>query len=182
MVISDKRYTISDYEQYIATHPDSLFELIEGRIVEKLTSEEHGRIVINIGSELRFWCKQNQIQGHYSTESSHRLTENDYNERRPDVSFRYTEESVSNKSAIYGMPDFAVEVKSTGNTYEGLREKAQFYIDNGSRLVWLVYPSRRIVEVYFNDGSSELFRDEHILSGDDILPNFQMTVSDIFDT
>lgn len=99
----------------------------------------------------------------------------------PDVSFRFTDEAVSSESAIYTMPDFAVEVKSIGNTYEGLREKAKFYLANGTRLVWLVYPQRRIVEVYFADGSSELFHDEHKLVGGDVLPNFEMQVADIFD-
>lgn len=181
MVVSDKTQTIKDYEQFITAHPDTIFELIDGRIVEKMTSEEHGKIVINIGSELRFWQKQNHIEGHYSTESSHRLAEDDHNERRPDVSFRYTDDRVSNKTALYSMPDFAVEVKSVGNSYEGLREKARFYLANGTRLVWLVYPSRQIVEVYFSDGSSELFQGEHTLSGGDVLPHFEMKVADIFD-
>jgi Uma2 family endonuclease len=49
-----------------------------------------------------------------------------------------------------------VEVKSSKNGYDELREKARFYLANGARLVWLVYPTRQIVEVYFADGSSEL--------------------------
>ena len=181
MLISEQLFTIEEYEAFVATHPERLFELIDGRIVEKVTSEEHGKIVINIGSELRFWQKQNKIKGHYSTESSHRLSEDEHNERRPDVSFRFTEDGVSNKSAVYTMPDFAVEVKSTGNTYDGLREKAKFYLANGTKLVWLVYPTRRIVEVYFADGSSELFQTEHSLSGGDVLAHFEMKVIDIFE-
>ncbi|MGB7340984.1 MAG: hypothetical protein WBC91_18950 [Phototrophicaceae bacterium] len=43
------------------------------------------------------------------------------------------------------------------------------------------YPTRQIVEVYFADGTSELFTTEHTLSGGDVLPNFQMAVGDIFD-
>ena len=181
MLISEQLFTIKEYEAFVATHPERLFELIDGRIVEKVTSEEHGKIVINIGSELRFWQKKNKIKGHYSTESSHRNSEDEHNERRPDVSFRFTDELVSKESAVYTMPDFAVEVKSTGNTYEELREKAKFYLANGTKLVWLVYPTRRIVEIYFEDGSSELFQTEHSLSGGDVLPGFEMKVTDIFE-
>jgi Uma2 family endonuclease len=181
MVISDKTYTITEFEEYAATHADLLLELIDGRIVEKVTSEEHGKIVINIGSELRLWQKRTGIKGHYSTESSHRLPDNISNERRPDVSFRVTDDKVSNKGKLYEMPDFAVEVKSINNSYDELREKAKFYIANGTCLVWLVYPTRRIVEVYFADGTSELFKEEHTLSGGDVLPEFEVKVSDIFD-
>lgn len=181
MSISEKLYTIEDYEAFAEAHPEQLLELLNGRIVDKVTSEKHGKIVINIGSELRIWQKKNKINGHYSTESSHRVSEDEHNERRPDVSFRYTDDDVSQKSAVYTMPDFAVEVKSLGNTYIGLREKAEFYIKHETRLVWLVYPARQIVEVYFADGSSELFTMEHTLSGGDVLPEFEMPVKEIFE-
>jgi len=181
MVISEKIYTIEEYEAYAAAHPDQLLELIDGRIVEKVTSEEHGKIVINIGSELRLWSKRTGHPGHYSTESSHRRPEDEKNVRRPDVSYRVTDEDVSSASALDTMPDFAVEVKSSSNSYEELREKARFYLANGSRLVWLVYPTRLIVEVYFADGSSELYKEEDTLSGGEVLPGFEMAVSDIFD-
>lgn len=181
MIISEKIYTLAEYEEYAAAHPDKLLELIDGRIVEKVTSEEHGKIVITIGSELRAWKKWTGIQGYFSTESSHRVQEDQKNERRPDVSFRKTDGKVSKASALYEMPDFAVEVKSTGNSYDELREKAKFYLGSGTKLVWLVYPERRIVEVYFEDGSSELFKEEHTLSGGDVLPDFEMKVSDVFE-
>jgi Uma2 family endonuclease len=71
-------------------------------------------------------------------------------------------------------------VKSRRNTYEELRDKARFSLANGSHLVWLIYPSRRIVKVYYADGSSELFTEEHTLSGGKVLPGFEMTVTEIF--
>lgn len=79
------------------------------------------------------------------------------------------------------MPDFAVEVKSRRKAYDQLREKARFYITNGTRLVWLVYPAKRIVEVYFADGSSELFQADDTLSGGEMLAGFSMRVDDVFD-
>lgn len=36
MVVSDKTYTVDEFEAYAAAHPDFLLELIDGRIVEKL--------------------------------------------------------------------------------------------------------------------------------------------------
>lgn len=170
-----------EYEEYAAAHPNKLLELIDGKIVEKVTSEEHGNIIITIGSELRSWKKRTGVKGHFSTESSHRIQKSQKDERRPDVSFRYTNDSVSSATALYKMPDFAVEVKSIGNDYDELRDKARFYLANGTRLVWLVYPTRHIAEVYFEDGSSELFKEDHTLSGEDVLPEFEMTVADIFD-
>lgn len=181
MLLQEQLYTIEEFESYVDAHPELVLELINGRIVEKVTSEEHGKIVINIGTAIRLWQKKVGIKGHYSTEATHRLPNSKENGRRPDFSFRLTDEQVSKATAIYQMPDFAVEVKSLKNSYDELREKARFYLANGSRLVWLVYPSRRIVEVYFADTTSELYKDGDTLSGGDILADFEIEVSEIFD-
>ena len=125
--------------------------------------------------------KQTGVKGHFSTESSYRIQKNQKDERRPDVSFRYTDNPVSSEAALYEMPDFAVEVKSTGNNYKELRDKAKFYLANGTRLVWLVYPEQRIVEVYFEDGAVDIFTEENELSGGDVLPKFRMFVTEIFE-
>jgi Uma2 family endonuclease len=181
MLVHEQMYTIEEFEAFVAAHPEQVFELINGRIVEKVTSEEHGYIVLKIGNALLNWRKAKGIKGIPSTEATHRLPDDKENERRPDVSFRLTTEKVSKATALYQMPDFAVEVKSLKNTYDELREKARFYLANGSRLVWLVYPNRRIVEVYFANGTSELYKDDESLSGEDVLPDFEMEVSEIFD-
>ncbi|MEO1288091.1 MAG: Uma2 family endonuclease [Chloroflexota bacterium] len=181
MAISEKLYTITDYEAFAEAHPDAVLELINGQIVNKLGTELRGYLMVNIASCIVEWKKRHDAKGHPTITTSHRLNNDKYNERRPDVSFRYTDDDVSQKSAVYTMPDFAVEVKSLGNTYVGLREKAEFYIGHGTRLVWLVYPARQIVEVYFADGSSELFTMEHTLSGGDVLPEFEMAVKEIFE-
>lgn len=180
MLVSEKIYTLDEFDEYVAEHPNAILELMDGRIVEKVTTEEHGSIILRIGAALLTWQSQSQVKGHASTEPTLRLPDDDKNSRRPDVSFRLTDDSVSTASALYTMPDFAVEVKSRSNSYEELREKARFFLANGSRLVWLIYPSRRIVEVHYADGSSELFTEEHTLSGGDVLPGFAMAVAEIF--
>lgn len=52
MAISAKLYTVSKYEAYAEQFPEQLFELIDGRIIEKVTSEEHGLIVLICPIEL----------------------------------------------------------------------------------------------------------------------------------
>ena len=179
MVINEKRYTIAEYDAFAASHPDALFELVNGRIVEKVVGRKHGKIVLKIGSKLVAWCEENKIEGHYGTEVHHRIENDESHKLMPDVSFSFGAED-DDVEVVVGMPDFAVEVKSPGNSYAELREKAEIYIANGSRLVWLVYPTRSIVEVYFADATSELFDKDQKLSGGDVLPNFKMTVQEIF--
>lgn len=180
MVISERTYTITEFDTYAEQYPERLLELIDGRIVEKVVGLKHGKIVLKIGARLVVWVEKNNIRGHYATEVHHRIEADDSHKLMPDVSFSYSEEEADSGTVI-GLPDFAVEVKSPGNSYDELRDKARIYIANETRLVWLVYPARSIVEVYFADGSSELFDKDSKLSGGEVLANFEMTVSDIFD-
>src|SRR5574339_35286 len=94
MVISEKTYTLAEFKEYAARHPDRVLELINGRIVEEINTEEHGAIAGNIGAELRDWKKSKNIKGYYSVETSVELEHDDRNFRQPDVSFRLTDEEI----------------------------------------------------------------------------------------
>jgi Uma2 family endonuclease len=181
MVISEKTYTLAEFKDYAAQHPDRVVELINGRIVEEVTTEEHGIIAANIVGELRIWKKSHNIKGYYSVETSVELADDDKNFRQPDVCFRFTDEAASTKSTLDTVPDFCAEVRSPTNSPKELREKAEYFIANGARLVWLVHPRSRAVEVYYADGSYDIFTEENVLSGGDVLPGFEMLVRDIFD-
>lgn len=78
------------------------------------------------------------------------------------------------------MPDLAVEVKSPNNTYIQLREKADFYIAHGCKMVWLVYPEKQLVEVYRAEHDIDILTAEETLLGYDVLPDFELLVSEIF--
>jgi len=47
--------------------------------------------------------------------------------------------------------------------------------------VWLIYPEKRLVEVYRHDADSALLTADDTLQGDDVLPNFALSVHEIFD-
>ena len=180
MAISEKLYTWQEFEAIVQNYPDRLLELIDGRIAEKVTNEKHGKIASNILVQIVLWAKRTKAKGHYGVDNSYRIPGDDKNERCPDVSFRYSEEDVS-EEILETVPDFCVEVKSPTNSYDELREKARLYLANGTKLVWLVYPDKRLVEVYFADGSNEIFKDDESLSGGDVLVDFSMQVAEIFE-
>lgn len=180
-MIDDKQITLAAFERIAADNPDQLLELIDGRIAEKVVGREHGRIVLKLGALLIDWCEANGIQGHYGTEVHHMADEQTPLTLLPDVSFAYGGEALPN-GAVKGMPDFVVEVKSASNSYQQLRDKARLYLRHGTRLVWLIYPQRAIVEVYYADGSSELFDKDQTLTGEDVLPGFTLQLRDIFNS
>ena len=77
-------------------------------------------------------------------------------------------------------PDLAVEVKSPTDSKRQMRKKAERYLDNGARMVWLVFPEDQLVEVYVPDEDVKTFGLDTALDGGEVLPGFTLAVRAIF--
>lgn len=175
-------YTMNEFDAWIALpeNQDRRFELIYGEIIEKMPTEEHGHIVFVLSGELYIYFKANPI-GRVGVEVIHRQLTDPHNARMPDLSIIFDlESSVVKKGAVPRMPDIAVEVKSPDDTYLGIREKALFYINHGTQMVWLIYPEKRLVEVYKPNEDMQLLDINEMLIGDPLLPNFALPLKTIF--
>lgn len=174
-------YSVEEFER-IADSPensDRLFELINGEMVEKLPTEEHGMIVALLVRLILNFILSNNIKGRVATEARHRIPGDNRNARLPDVSYREGNRPLVRQGSISEMPDLAVEVKSPDDSLKDMRAKARYYLANGTKLVWLVEPQRRFVEVYSLDDEAVLFEDD-LLEGGTLLPGFRVTVREIF--
>ncbi len=183
MVIQDKLYTVEEFESFL-TQPknrDRNFELIHGEIVEKtMPTEEHGIITVNISSPIKIYLKTHPI-GRIGVEVRNRMPNDPHNSRQPDISFRADiNKPVVKRGAVQQMPDLAVEIQSPDDSLKSMREKAEYYLENGARLVWLVLPAKKLIEVYTPDGVEILTQDD-TLSGEDILPDFTLPVREVFE-
>lgn len=184
MVVKDTPHlmTADEFEEFLALpeNADRNFELIHGKMVEKVASQEHGRTTGIIFGWIFIFLQQNPI-GHGEIEVRHRMPDDPHNSRQPDLSV--TLDTVTppvKRGAVLKMPDLAVEVKSPTNTYLEQREKAAYYIQNGSRMVWLVFPEKRLVEVYRPGMDVEILDINDTLTGYDVLPGFALPVKTIF--
>jgi Uma2 family endonuclease len=77
-------------------------------------------------------------------------------------------------------PDIAIEVVLPNNTSEEMMEKANLYLQNGSRLVWVIYLQTKVVTVYHQNNIVNLLRESDTLEGEDVLPGFQLPVAKLF--
>jgi len=157
---------------------DRTLELVEGELVEKMPTEEHGLVAGNIFAYLWNYSRAHKI-GRVLVETRYRNADDPHNSRIPDVSFRQSSEPLVTQGAVMQYPDLAVEVQSPTDTVKSMREKARFYLANGSKLVWLIFPSQRIIEVYAADFEA-ILTERDTLSGGDLLPDFSVAVRDIF--
>lgn len=77
-------------------------------------------------------------------------------------------------------PDLVVEVVSPSQTVRRMRDKAEDWLRHGTRLVWIVDPVGRQVETHHPDGHVDVVGADQSLSGEDILPGFDLPVDTIF--
>lgn len=181
MTLPAQKTTVEQFEAFIARpeNAERRFELIHGEVVEKMPTEEHALIIILIGAALLSYFRQNPI-GRVGTDARFRPGHDDENDRRPDVHATLDPQPpVVTKGPRFGVPDIAVEVKSPDDLTREMREKALYYLENGAKLVWLVFPDKKIVETYSAD-ADDVWVQGDILTAPDLLPGFSLPLRDIF--
>jgi Uma2 family endonuclease len=76
-------------------------------------------------------------------------------------------------------PDFAVELCSPSDESEHIRAKMREYISQGLRLGWLIDPKSGTVEIYRPGRPVETLTKPAMISGEDVLPGFELDLHGI---
>jgi Uma2 family endonuclease len=77
-------------------------------------------------------------------------------------------------------PDFVIELMSPSDNLKVTQAKMQEYQDNGARLGWLINRKDREVEIYRIGKPKEILKAPISLSGEDVLPEFVLSLRDIW--
>jgi Uma2 family endonuclease len=81
---------------------------------------------------------------------------------------------------LHVVPEILVEVVSPHDTVEELDAKVREYLGVGAELVWVAKPDSRSVEVYRRDGTRAYLSQDDELTGEHVLPEFRVPVSQLF--
>jgi Uma2 family endonuclease len=186
MAVHKKTYTVGEFEAFAEGDSDRLLELIHGEIVEKVPTEQHGMIALKVGSRILVFVEARNL-GRVGVEIRHRVPGDNRNSRLPDISFTSDlKRPLVKKGSVQRMPDLAIEIKSPDDDWNDLIEKAEYYLQNGSQLVWLMNPENETVSVcrVGEDGSLQIqvANADDTLDGGDVLPGFTLAVRDMFPT
>jgi Uma2 family endonuclease len=109
--------------------------------------------------------------------------------RSPDVSWirleRWNQLSQAQQDGFPPIvPNFVIELVSPSDLknqrYEDLQAKMQEYLENGTQLGWLIEPSAKTVEIYRSGQQVEILNNPQTLSGEEILPGFNLDLREIF--
>lgn len=151
------------------------FELIDGEIIEKMPTQLHALIASYFIFMLSLYFRDTPI-GWVFSELRIKLPNDDLNDTIPDISvvLKSGREFNPNEPLTF-MPDLAIEIKSPTDSLIKLRKKANYYLENGSKVVWLVDTQRQKVEVYTVD-DTEILGSNDSLDGGELLPDFKLSV------
>ena len=160
-------------------------ELIRGVLCKTMpTGYEHGKIVMNLGVLLGAFVKLRKLGSLTASDSGVWLERDPDTVREPDLAY-FSAEKIPLEARITGYaevaPDLVVEVVSSNDSRREVNDKALMWLRYGVRLVWVVHPDTRAVDVH-RDGHPVLTLTENdTLNGLDLLPGFTCAVSSIFD-
>lgn len=160
-------------------------ELIRGVLHETMpTGQEHGEIVMNLGAELWSFVKPRRLGRLTASDAGVWLERDPDTVREPDVAF-FSAEKAPPGMRVTGysetVPDLVAEIVSPGDSRREVRDKAWMWLSHGVRLVWVVNPATRTVDVYRADRSVSTLDENALLDGADVLPGFSCPVSAVFD-
>ena len=159
-------------------------ELIRGALSETMpTGREHGQIVVKLVLRLGNFVEPRKLGVLTASDSGVWLERGPDTVREPDVAFFSAEKSPPDERVTgYAevAPDLVVEIVSPSDRLTAVNDKALMWLRYGVRLVWVVHPEERLVDVH-RDGHPVVALDESgALDGADVLPGFSCPVREIF--
>ncbi|MEI6044484.1 MAG: Uma2 family endonuclease [Chloroflexota bacterium] len=184
----NREYTAEEFEAL----PDdgNHYQLIGGKLVmTPATGDEHGRILDNLYRYLVMldpWRKLGQVR----ITTGYKIGKNEKgkdNIPEPDLGFVVAHRVPPvGKGAVPVVPDLVIEVWSPSevtspHTLEATRAKIQMFLQAGVSLAWGINPAKQQVEVYHQGQPIIVLNTDDELSGEDIIPNFRLKVSELFD-
>jgi len=183
-VIAFPKMTVEEYDALIALpeNADRHLELLNGALIEEMPGKQHSRLTKFFLYQLDAFLKDQPL-GETFVELRYRLTEEPHTALIPDVSYISVQKSQQyphdDQKPVPFMPDLAIEIQSPGQSKLILTEKAHYYLNHGSRAVWLIYPDEQIIEV-LTTKERDLLQPGKTLTGGEVLPGFSVEVAAIF--
>lgn len=164
-------------------HEDRRYELDDGEVVEMSRPGELHGVVCWLVSHLLGGYLFRRGAGYLCTNDTGLVVRrNPDTVRGPDVMLFLTSESLSDMSRKYSdrTPDLVVEVFSPTDRFSKLNRRVEQYHRRGIKLVWVVFPEDRTVNVYRPDEFPKVLEEDEDLTGNGVLPDFRCRVADLF--
>jgi Uma2 family endonuclease len=137
---------------------------------------------MNVALPLGVFLKKKPLGVLLGAETGFRIAEDPDTVRAPDVAFvRVERVSASPMKGFFpGAPDLAVEVLSPGDHASEVLDKVHDWLRAGCQTVWIVDPRTCTISIYRSSHPIAVLGKSEVLSGEDLLPGFSVSVAEIF--
>ena len=151
-------------------------------IVMPPTGGETGNRNIKLSARLENWAEQDNTGLAFDSSTMFQLPNGAY--RSPDAAWilleRWEVLAPEERQAFPPIcPDFVVELRSPSHSLKAAQNKMQEYMDNGTRLGWLLNPKDQQVEIYRQGQEKEILQAPTHLSGEQVLSRFVLELKGI---
>jgi Uma2 family endonuclease len=152
-------------------------------IVNPPTGTDTGNKNSDISGQLWLWNRQTKLGKTFDSSTGFSLP-NRAN-RSPDAAWITNERwdvltPAQQESFAPLCPDFVIELRSKTDSLEKLQAKMKEYIENGTKLGWLIDRQHKKVEIYRKGQDVEVLDHPISLSGKNILPGFILDLTEVW--
>ncbi len=159
-------------------------ELVRGEIIYLMpTGLLHGIIEFTIGTFLRNFVHRHKLGRVFGGETGVYITRNPDTVRAVDAAYISNERLAQVKSSSYldVAPELVVEVMSPDDSWTTINDKIEEYFSIGVLLIWVIDPKRKRIHVYTSPTTLDILRVGDTLTGGALLPDFSVSVAEIFE-
>jgi Uma2 family endonuclease len=178
--------TDEQFYQLCITNPDLNIERsAQGvLIVMPPVGGDSGNREMELGTDLSIWNRKTNLGKVFSSSTVFKLP--DGGDRSPDAAWvelsRWQALTPEQRQKFPPIaPDFVIELRSRTDALDLLQEKMEEYMASGVRLGWLFNPQDQQVEIYRQGQEKEVRSLPTLLSGETVLPGFELQVDTFSD-
>lgn len=160
---------------------DTSIILEEQELDEEMATGENGEIAALLITHLCNHVYPNKLGRVFDGRTTYEMKPG-YPKKEPDVSFVAAERVPTRVRDVLKLaPDLAIEIVSPNDKQFEVEEKALEYLALGVKLVWIVRPVTKLVEVYEPGKKPVSFSGDDELEGQKVIPGFRLKVKSLFD-
>ena len=178
LLTDDAFYALCQANPEVKFERTSVGELIVMPPTGGTTGDRNAEITF----QLRAWNKVAELGKTFDSSTMFQLPNGAY--RSPDAAWialeRWSALTAEERDVFPPIcPDFIVELRSPSDGLRAAQNKMQEYMNNGTRLGWLINPKNHQVEIYRQGQEKEILKAPTHLSGEQVLPGFVLELKGI---
>ncbi len=187
---------VLEFRPFVTMNDEQFYGFCQANRDVRIERDKGGEIIImpptgaqtgdenaEITTQLRIWSKRHGGGRSYDSSSGFVLPNGAT--RSPDASWvrndrleKFTRAQL--RKFLPLSPDFVVELRSPSDSLTDLQSKMAEYIENGTRLGWLIDSEQNQVHVYRPATVPIILDNPTTVSGEDILPGFELDLYEIW--